>query len=164
MYNDFVIVGPAAYPAGVAGGSDAVAALKKIADSESTFASRGDNSGTHKAELALWKAAEVEPSGAWYRELGTGMGPTLNTAAEMPAYTLTDRGTWISFENRRGLEVLVEGDPRMFNQYGVILVNSEKHPHVKAEQGRAFIDGLVSKEGQQAIAGYRLGDRKSTRL
>lgn len=160
MYNDFVIVGPAADPAGIAGGKDAVTALKAIADKEATFASRGDNSGTHKAELNLWQVAEVKPAGSWYRELGTGMGPTLNTAAEMPAYTLTDRGTWISFENRRDLKVLVEGDPRLFNQYGVILVNPEKHPHVKAEQGQAFIDWLVSEEGQQAIGSYKLRDQQ----
>src|SRR5690606_20311687 len=105
-------------------------------------------------------AAEVKPAGSWYRELGTGMGPTLNTAAEMPAYTLTDRGTWISFENRRDLKVLVEDDPRLFNQYGVILVNPQKHPHVKAEQGQAFIDWLVSEEGQQAIGSYKLRDQQ----
>lgn len=160
MYNDFVIVGPAADPAGIAGGKDAVTALKAIADKEAAFASRGDNSGTHKAELNLWQAAEVKPAGSWYRELGTGMGPTLNTAAEMPAYTLTDRGTWISFENRRDLKVLVEDDPRLFNQYGVILVNPEKHPHVKSEQGQAFIDWLVSEEGQQAIGSYKLRDQQ----
>lgn len=160
MYNDFVIVGPAADPAGIAGGKDAVTALKAIADKEAAFASRGDNSGTHKAELNLWQAAEVKPAGSWYRELGTGMGPTLNTAAEMPAYTLTDRGTWISFENRRDLKVLVEDDPRLFNQYGVILVNPQKHPHVKAEQGQAFIDWLVSEEGQQAIGSYKLRDQQ----
>ncbi len=157
MYNDFIIVGPGEDPAGIRGGNDAVAALKKIAESQSVFASRGDDSGTHKAELALWKQAGIEPSDAWYRELGTGMGPTLNTAAEMPAYTLADRGTWISFENRRGLEIVVEGDPKLFNQYGVILVNPEKHAHVKAKEGQAFIDWLISDEGQQAIAGYKLG-------
>lgn len=156
MYNDFVIVGPAEDPAGIAGGSDAVAALAAIAEAEATFASRGDDSGTHQAELALWRETGIEPSGAWYREVGSGMGATLNTAAEMPAYTLADRGTWISFENRRGLEVLVEGDGRLFNQYGVILVSPERHPHVKAEAGQAFIDWLVSEEGQQAIASYEL--------
>jgi tungstate transport system substrate-binding protein len=160
MYNDFVIVGPGDDPAGIKGGSDAVAALKKIAETGATFASRGDDSGTHKAELALWKQAGVEPSGDWYRELGTGMGPTLNTSAEMPAYTLTDRATWLSFENKGPLEVVVEGDPKLFNQYGVILVNPEKHPHVKAEQGQAFIDWLVSPEGQQAIADYKIGGQQ----
>jgi tungstate transport system substrate-binding protein len=156
MYNDFVIVGPAEDPAGSAGGSDAVAALAAIAEAKATFASRGDDSGTHQAELALWRKAAIEPSGAWYREVGSGMGATLNTAAEMPAYTLADRGTWISFENRRGLEVLVEGDGRLFNQYGVILVSPERHPHVKAEAGQAFIDWLVSEKGQQAIASFKL--------
>ncbi len=157
MYNDFVIVGPGEDPAGIGGGSDAVAALKKIAETEATFASRGDDSGTHQAERRLWDQAAVQPSGAWYRELGTGMGPTLNTSAEMPAYTLTDRATWLAFGNRGPLEILVEGDPKLFNQYGVILVNPEKHPHVKAEQGRAFMDWLVSPEGQQAIADYKIG-------
>ena len=157
MYNDFVIVGPEDDPAGIKGGNDAVAALKTIAEFGATFASRGDDSGTHKAELALWKQAGVEPSGDWYRELGTGMGPTLNTSAEMRAYTLTDRATWLAFENRRGLEIVVEGDTKLFNQYGVILVNPEKHPHVKAEQGQAFIDWLVSEEGQQAIADHEIG-------
>jgi tungstate transport system substrate-binding protein len=156
MYNDFVIVGPGEDPAGIKGGNDAVAALKKISGTSATFASRGDDSGTHKAELALWKQAGVEPSGDWYRELGTGMGPTLNTSAQMPAYTLTDRATWLSFENKGPLEVVVEGDPKLFNQYGVILVNPEKHPHVKAERGRAFIDWLVSPEGQTAIAEYKI--------
>jgi tungstate transport system substrate-binding protein len=156
MYNDFVIVGPADDPAGIAGGRDAVAAFTAIAGSEATFASRGDESGTHKAELALWDEAGIAPSGDWYRELGSGMGATLNTAAQMPAYTLTDRATWISFDNRGPLEIVVEGDGRLFNQYGVILVNPERHGHVKAEAGQAFIDWLVSGEGQQAIASYHL--------
>ena len=156
MYNDFVIVGPDGDPAGIKGGTEAAAALKKIAKTGSTFASRGDDSGTHKAELALWKQASVEPTGDWYRELGAGMGPTLNTSAEMPAYTLTDRATWLAFENPRELEILVEGDPKLFNQYGVILVNPEKHPHVKVEEGQAFIDWLISPEGQQAIADYKI--------
>jgi tungstate transport system substrate-binding protein len=160
MYNDFVIVGPGDDPAGIKGGHDAVAALKKISESGAAFTSRGDNSGTHQAELALWKEADMAPSGDWYRELGTGMGPTLNTSAEMPAHTLTDRGTWISFENRRGLEILVEGDPRLFNQYGVILVNPGKHPHVKAEEGQAFIDWLISGEGQKVIADYKLNGQQ----
>jgi tungstate transport system substrate-binding protein len=154
MYNDFVIVGPGDDPAGIAGTSDAVAALEAIAEAEATFASRGDDSGTHQAERRLWAEAGIDPEGAWYRELGSGMGPTLNTAAQLPAYTLTDRGTWLSFANRGPLEITVEGDDRLFNPYGVILVNPERHPHVKAEEGRAFIDWLVSAEGQQAIAGY----------
>jgi tungstate transport system substrate-binding protein len=156
MYNDFVIVGPADDPAGIAGGDDAVAAFTAIAGSDSTFASRGDDSGTHKAEQALWNEAGIAPSGDWYRELGSGMGATLNTAVQMPAYTLTDRATWISFENRGPLEIAVEGDDRLFNQYGVILVDPERHGHVKAEQGEAFIDWLVSEKGQQAIASYHL--------
>lgn len=156
MYNDFVIVGPAVDPAGVKGGAEAAAALRKIAEAGATFASRGDNSGTHQAELALWKAAGIQPSDNWYRELGAGMGPTLNTAAEMPAYTLTDRATWLAFQNRRSLEIAVEGDPKLFNQYGVILVNPQKHPHVKARQGQAFIDWLVSLAGQQAIADFKI--------
>jgi tungstate transport system substrate-binding protein len=160
MYNDFVIVGPADDPAGVKGGDDAVAALTKIAETKSTFASRGDDSGTNKAELALWKQAGIDPAGDWYRELGAGMGPTLNTSAEMPAYTLTDRATWLAFENKGPLEVLVEGDPKLFNQYGVILVNPKKHPHVKAEEGQAFIDWLVSPEGQKAIAGYKIDGKQ----
>lgn len=160
MYNDFVIVGPGEDPAGVSGMESAPEALAKIAEAGATFASRGDDSGTHKAELRLWEAAGVEPSGEWYRELGSGMGATLNTAAELPAYALTDRGTWIAFENRGPLEVVVEGDDRLFNQYGVILVNPEKHSHVKAEAGQAFIDWLVSDEGQQAIADYQLNGQQ----
>ncbi|MFC4353071.1 substrate-binding domain-containing protein [Fodinicurvata halophila] len=156
MYNDFIIVGPAEDPAEIAGGEDAVEAFTAIAETESTFASRGDDSGTNKKELAIWEEAGVDPSGSWYRELGQGMGPTLNTAAQMPAYSLADRGTWISFENRGNLEIMVEGDDRLFNQYGVILVNPEKHENVNAEDGQAFIDWLVSDEGQQAIANYKL--------
>ncbi len=156
MYNDFVIVGPSDGPAGVAGTSDVVAALAAIAEAEATFASRGDDSGTHQAELRLWAEAGIAPEGAWYRELGSGMGPTLNTAAQLPAYVLTDRGTWLSFANRGPLEIVVEGDERLFNPYGVILVSPERHPHVKAEAGQAFIDWLVSDEGQQAIAGYAI--------
>jgi len=160
MYNDFVVVGPASDPAGVKGSSDVVAALAAIAESESSFASRGDDSGTHKAELALWGVAGIEPAGGWYRETGSGMGPTLNTAAQMPAYVMTDRGTWISFRNRGELEVLVEGDDRLFNQYGVILVNPERHGHVKAEDGQAFIDWLVSPEGQAAIGSYEMNGQQ----
>jgi tungstate transport system substrate-binding protein len=159
MYNDYVVVGPKSDPAKIAGGKDAVAAFKAIAAAGAPFASRGDRSGTHTAELAIWKAAGIDPQtgkGAWYRELGQGMGPTLNTASGMNAYALADRGTWISFKNRGDLEIVVEGDARLFNQYGVILVNPEKHPHVKKELGQAFIDWLVSKEGQDAIAGFKL--------
>ncbi len=156
MYNDFVIVGPADDPAGIAGGPDAVAALVAIAEAEATFASRGDDSGTHQAELRLWDAAGIEPAGTWYRELGSGMGATLNTAAQLPAYALTDRGTWLSFANRGPLTILSEGDERLFNPYGVILVDPERHPHVKAEAGQAFIDWLVSPVGQKAIARYTI--------
>jgi len=163
MYNDFVIVGPKSDPAGVAGMKDAPASLAKIAAARAAFASRGDDSGTHKAELALWKEAGVDvkaAGGGWYRELGSGMGATLNTAAQMPAYALTDRATWISFQNRGDLEISVEGDTRLFNQYDVILVNPETHKHVKKAEGQAFIDWLVSGEGQKAIAGYTLNDQQ----
>jgi len=160
MYNDFVIVGPKGDPAGVRGLHDAAAAMKRIASSKAPFASRGDDSGTHKAELRLWQAAGIDPtkdSGTWYRETGSGMGATLNTAVGMEAYALTDRGTWLSFQNRGDLEVLVEGDPRLFNQYGVMLVNPQRHPHVKKTDGQIFIDWLVSARGQEAIGSYRVG-------
>lgn len=156
MYNDFVIVGPTADPAGIAGGEDAIASLKAIAEAGATFASRGDNSGTHQAELRLWEAAGITPDDEWYRETGSGMGPTLNTAAQLRAYTLTDRGTWISFRNRGDLEILVEADERLFNPYGAILVDPQRHPHIKAQEGQAFIDWLVSDAGQGAIAGYKV--------
>jgi len=160
MYNDFVLVGPKSDPAKVAGGKDIVAALQRIRTAAAPFASRGDNSGTHFAEVELWKAAGVDiaaAKGPWYRETGSGMGPTLNTAAGMNAYALTDRGTWLSFKNRGELAIVVEGDRRLFNQYGVMLVNPAKHPHVKKELGQAFIDWLVSTEGQAAIAAYKIG-------
>ncbi|NNU81732.1 extracellular solute-binding protein [Halovulum dunhuangense] len=156
MYNDFVIVGPAADPAGIRGADSAAAAMAAIAGAGASFASRGDDSGTHVAEMALWAAAGIDPAGDWYLETGSGMGATLNTAAQVPAYALTDRGTWISFENRGGLAIGFEGDPALFNPYGVILVNPEKHPHVKAKAGQAFIDWLISDEGQAAIAGFQL--------
>ena len=156
MYNDFVLVGPPADLAGVKCKASAAEAMVAIAAAEAPFASRGDNSGTDQAEKALWAVAGVMPSGDWYRETGSGMGATLNIAAEMQAYSLTDRGTWISFKNRGGLEVLFEGDPVLFNQYGVILVNPEKHPTVKTEQGKAFIDWLTSEEGQAAIASFKI--------
>ena len=161
MYNDFVLVGPASDPAGIDGMADAAAALAKIAAAKAAFASRGDDSGTHKAELRLWKAAGVEPKGQeWYRETGSGMGPTLNTAAGLPAYALADRGTRLAFSNKQDLTVLVEGDKRLFNQYGAILVNPARHPHVKADWAQAFIDWLVSPEGQQAIADYKIGGQQ----
>jgi tungstate transport system substrate-binding protein len=159
MYNDFIIVGPAADPAKIAGAKDAPEALKKIAEAEAPFASRGDESGTHKAELKLWKDAGVDPkpaSGEWYLETGSGMGATLNTAVGKQAYALTDRGTWLSFANKGDFKVLVEGDPKLFNQYGVILVNPEKHKNVKAKEGQAFIDWLTGAEGRAAIASYKL--------
>lgn len=159
MYNDFVLVGPEGDPAGIAGMSDVEAALRKVADAQAPFASRGDDSGTHKAELALWREAGVDPDGAsgtWYRETGSGMGATLNTAAGMGAYALTDRATWISFRNRGDLRILVEGDPALFNQYGVIPVSPRHCPSVKAEMARSFAEWLLSEDGQGAIAGYRL--------
>lgn len=159
MYNDFVVVGPASDPAGVKGSKDVAASLSKIAEAKAPFVSRGDDSGTNKAELALWKIAKLDPAkadGGWYRSIGQGMGPTLNTAAAMNGYTLTDRGTWLNFKNRGPLTVLVEGDKRLFNQYGVMLVNPAKFPHVKAADGQAFVDWLVSAEGQKAIADYTI--------
>jgi len=156
MYNDFVIVGPSSDPARVRG-KDVLAALAKIAASKAPFISRGDRSGTNAAELRYWKEAGVSPEGNWYREIGQGMGPALNAASAMDAYTLSDRGTWLSFRNRGDLTVLVEGDGRLFNQYGVMLVDPEKHPQVKAKEGQAFIDWLVSSEGQNTIAGYKIG-------
>jgi tungstate transport system substrate-binding protein len=160
MYNDFVIVGPSADPARVKATGDAVGAMKAIAEAGAAFASRGDDSGTHQAEKALWATAGVAPEGDWYRETGSGMGATLNTAAELPAYALTDRGTWISFENKGGFEVLVEGDEKLFNQYGVMLVSPEHCPNVKAEPGQRFVDWITGPDGQQAIAGYQLNDQQ----
>ncbi len=160
MYNDFVLVGPKSDPAKVGGGKDIVAALQRIKAAAAPFASRGDRSGTHFAELELWKAAGIDiakDKGPWYRDTGSGMGPTLNTAAGLGAYALTDRGTWLSFRNRGDLVVSVEGDKRLFNQYGVILVNPVKHPHVKKDMGQAFVDWIVSKDGQAAIAAYKIG-------
>ena len=159
MYNDFVVVGPAGDPAGVKGSKDVAASLSKIAEAKAPFVSRGDDSGTNKAELALWKIAKLDPAkadGGWYRSIGQGMGPTLNTAAAMNGYTLTDRGTWLNFKNRGPLTILVEGDKRLFNQYGVMLVNPAKFPHVKAADGQAFVDWMVSAEGQKAIADYTI--------
>ena len=159
MYNDFVIVGPADDPAGIAGMIDAVAALKQVAVSGALFASRGDDSGTHKAELRLWQDAGIDAaaaSGGWYRETGSGMGATLNIAGGMGAYALTDRATWISFGNKGDHRILVEGHQRLFNQYGVILVSAERHPSVKADLGQQFVNWLLSDEGQAAIAGYRV--------
>jgi tungstate transport system substrate-binding protein len=163
MYNDFVVVGPRTDPASVQGMTDVAAALAQIAAKQSMFVSRGDDSGTHKLELSLWKAAGINvaaASGTWYREAGTGMGATLNTASGLEAYSLTDRGTWISFKNRGNLAILIEGDSRLFNQYGAILVNPKKHPHVKTTEGQRFIDWLLADKGQQAIAAFRIeGER-----
>lgn len=158
MYNDFVLIGPEEDPAGIAGGKDIVTALNAIAEAGAPFASRGDDSGTHKAELRHWEAAGVDvaaASGDWYRETGSGMGATLNAAAGMQAYVLSDRATWIAFGNKDGLDILVEGDPRLFNQYGVIVVNPEKHAHVKVGESQTFVDWLTGEEGQAAIAGYK---------
>ena len=157
MYNDFVIVGPPSDPAGIAGMSDAVAAFGKIAEQGSLFVSRGDESGTHIAERQLWQEATIDvqaASGTWYRETGSGMGATLNTGTEMGAYILTDRATWIAFGNKGNFKVVVEGDKRLFNQYGITLVNAEKHSNVNAELGQLFIDWVLSDEGQSAIAAY----------
>jgi tungstate transport system substrate-binding protein len=159
MYNDFVLVGPKSDPAGVNGMKDIVRALQKIEAAGAAFVSRGDNSGTHFAERELWQAAGVDIArrqGRWYRETGSGMGPTLNTASAMSAYSITDRGTWLSFRNPGELVIAVQGDKRLFNPYGVILVNPAKHPHVKQAMGQAFIDWLLSAQGQKAIAAYRI--------
>ena len=160
MYNDFVLIGPKADPAKIAGGRDILEALRKIKGARSAFVSRGDRSGTHIAELALWSTAGIDiakEKGAWYRDTGQGMGPALNTASSMNAYVLADRGTWLAFRNRGDLAILVQGDKRLFNQYGVMLVNPAKHPTVKRAEGQAFVDWLVSPEGQKAIADYRIG-------
>jgi tungstate transport system substrate-binding protein len=160
MYNDFVIVGPAADPARIQGVTDVTEALRRIAASRAPFISRGDRSGTHAAELRLWQQAGVDVGagrGAWYREIGQGMGPALNTGAAQNAYVLTDRGTWLSFRNRQDLRILSEGDARLFNQYGVMLVSPQRHPHVKVADGQAFIDWVLSAEGQAAISGYKVG-------
>jgi tungstate transport system substrate-binding protein len=159
MYNDFVLIGPASDPAGIKGGKDIAQALQAIKAKAAPFISRGDRSGTHIAELDLWKAAGIDiakEKGPWYKEIGQGMGAALNTASASNAYVLSDRGTWISFKNRGELGIAVEGDKRLFNQYGVILVNPTKHPHVKKELGQAFIDWLVSDEGQKVIADYKI--------
>jgi tungstate transport system substrate-binding protein len=158
MYNDFVVLGPRSDPAKAAG-RDVLEGLRRIAAARAPFISRGDKSGTHAAELRSWKEAGIDLAavrGEWYREIGQGMGPALNAASAQNAYVLADRGTWLSFKNRGDLAVLVEGDQRLFNPYGVMLVNPAKHAHVKAADGRAFIDWLVSGEGQRAIAAYRI--------
>jgi tungstate transport system substrate-binding protein len=158
MYNDFVLIGPKSDPAKVGGGKDIQLALQKIAMTQSPFVSRGDKSGTHAAELRYWKDAGITlaPSPSWYKETGSGMGPALNTASAMNSYILSDRGTWISFKNRGDLMILVQGDPKLFNQYGVMLVNPAKFPHVKKALGQDFIDWLLSKDGQDVIASYKI--------
>jgi tungstate transport system substrate-binding protein len=159
MYNDFVLVGPSQDPAGVRGSETVAVALERIASRESPFVSRGDDSGTHKAELRLWKSAGIDPreaSGTWYREVGDGMGATLNVASELPAYTLADRATWSAFKNRQSLRIVVEGDPPLRNPYGVLLVNPARHPHVKHELGLRFVDWLTGDAGRAAIEAFRI--------
>ena len=160
MYNDFVLIGPKSDPAGIKGSKDIAAALKAIFAKAAPFVSRGDKSGTHAAELALWKAADLDPAAAkpsWYREIGQGMGAALNTASAMGAYVLADRGTWLAFKNREALQIAVEGDKALFNQYGIILVNPARHSYVKKELGQAFIDWILSAEGQNAIRSFTIG-------
>ena len=159
MYNDFLIAGPHSDPAGIAGGKNAVEAFEKIANSKSVFVSRGDDSGTHKAELRLWNETEIDlisASGSWYRETGSGMGATLNMATSVGAYVMTDRATWLSFANRGNLQVLIEGDDRLFNQYGVIAVNPERHPRINAAGAKAFVNWITGAQGQSAIGQYTL--------
>jgi len=165
MYNDFIVVGPKADPAGVAGSKDAVTAFRKVADARAAFVTRGDDSGTNAAERRFWREAGIDPKAAsggsgqgagWYKDIGGGMGAALNTAAAMGAYTLSDRGTWLNFGNRRDLVVVVEGDQRLFNQYGVMLVNPARHPTVKADLGQRFINWLISPEGQATVVGYKI--------
>jgi tungstate transport system substrate-binding protein len=159
MYNDFILIGPKADPAKAAG-KDILEGLRRVEAAQAPFVSRGDKSGTHAAELRYWKAAGVDleaKKGPWYRDTGSGMGPALNTASSMNAYILADRGTWLNFKNRGELGIIVEGDTRLFNQYGVVLVNPARHPHVKQADGQKFIDWVVSKDGQQAIADYKIG-------
>jgi tungstate transport system substrate-binding protein len=160
MYNDFVLIGPKSDPARIGNGRDIVLALKKLGAAKAPFVSRGDRSGTHIAEIALWQAAGIDiyrTKGPWYRDTGQGMGPALNTAASMGAYILSDRGTWLAFKNRGDLAILVEGDKRLFNQYGAMLVNPDRHPSVKKELGQQFIDWVISAAGQEAIADFRIG-------
>nr|WP_246404114.1 substrate-binding domain-containing protein [Halomonas stenophila] len=156
MYNDFVLIGPAEDPAGIREAETVAQAFSRIAEAEAPFASRGDDSGTNRAELRLWEAAGIEPAGEWYRELGSGMGPTLNTAAGMDAYVMSDRATWVAFDNRQNLELLFEGDEALFNQYGSLLLSEEKHPHLKHDLAAQWHDWLLSEAGQQAIADFEV--------
>ena len=163
MYNDMILIGPKADPAGIVGGKDIVLGLKTIQAKASPFVSRGDKSGTHVAELALWKVAGLDPAGAkpsWYREIGQGMGAALNTSAAMGAYVLSDRGTWLSFKNKDALQIVIQGDKRLFNQYGIILVNPDKHKHVKKDLAQSFIDWVIGKKGQAAIAAYKINGQQ----
>lgn len=159
MYNDFILVGPKSDPAHVDGGRDIIAAFRKLAEAKAPFVTRGDDSGTSKAEMRIWEQAGIDPKtsgGRWYRDTGSGMGPTLNTAAAMDAYTLSDRGTWLNFKNKQNLVILVQGDTWLFNQYGIMLVNPERHPYVKRRLGREFIYWITSPTGQKTIADYRV--------
>jgi len=159
MYNDFVLIGPKNDPAQLSGGQDIVAALRSLYEKTQPFVSRGDKSGTHQAELDLWKIASLDPAAvkpSWYREIGQGMGAALNTASAMGAYVLADRGTWLGFKNKEALKIVVEGDRRMFNQYGIMLVNPAKDSHVKAQLGQTFVNWVVSQEGQDAIRSYKI--------
>lgn len=162
MYNDFVLIGPKSDPAKIAGGKDIKVALQKIANTKSPFVSRGDKSGTHAAELRYWKTAGIEPTKemGWYKDTGSGMGPALNSASAMNGYILADRGTWLAFKNRGDLDILVEGDPQLFNQYGVMLVNPAKFPHVKAKEGQDFINWIISKDGQEVISLYKIDGKQ----
>jgi len=163
MYNDFILVGPVNDPAGIAGGNDIIQGLQTIAESNALFASRGDDSGTHKAELALWKEANIEAvkeSGKWYRETGSGMGATLNVGIGMGAYVLTDRATWIAFGNKANYQIVIEGDQHLFNQYGIILVNPDVHPNVKADEGQQLIDWFLSSVGQHAISNFKIDEQQ----
>ncbi|MET0053129.1 MAG: substrate-binding domain-containing protein [Candidatus Thiodiazotropha sp.] len=157
MYNDFVIVGPASDPAGIAGANSAAEALGRIAKSQSTFVSRGDDSGTHKKERSLWKSAGIQPEGSWYREAGQGMGKVLQIASEMDGYTLTDRGTWLAYQDKLPLRIAFEGDPVMFNPYGIIAVNPQRHPDTNYEGARALIGWMISPTGQKLIGDFKIG-------
>ncbi|MEI7531079.1 MAG: substrate-binding domain-containing protein [Betaproteobacteria bacterium] len=163
MYNDFVLIGPKTDPANIAQSKDTQTVFTRIYNQGATFVSRGDKSGTHAAELRYWNMIAMSPSAtkqAWYKETGSGMGPALNTASAMNAYTLADRGTWISFKNRGDLKILFEGDSQLFNQYGVMLVNPDKNPQTKVKEGQMFIDWLISPEGQKIIASYKISGQQ----
>lgn len=162
MYNDFVLIGPKIDQAKIAGGKDVLNAFRKVSDIKVLFVSRGDKSGTHAAELRFWKELNVSVSGQlpWYKETGSGMGPALNTASAMNGYILSDRATWLTFKNRGDLAILVQGDPKLFNQYGVMLVSSSKFPQIKKVEGQIFIDWLISKEGQDTIASFKVGNEQ----